>query len=352
MCLEVYAPKRDVQIPFEHERVRFESPTRLLTRYTFLVRNPGYEPIDKLLAIYPRPLFRPKIVARRDESTTGVLEYLPEHSLTDVTYILSESQDFVADEKNPNELTAELPDPNNPICLLNGLNGLWYPGNGRFSAVQGLSTRCYLLLQNHLYSSWEVHLSRPIEPGTAQWFCWEIGVDEVGCTLPDTVLGPAVFHELTSPIDVHRTFREAIQAAIRDLLTNKVETPTATIRRAQEVALREILFHLALLEERRVDIQYYELSLLTGDPKEMFLLNATELGDIRPRSGSPRVGMDDVLDADFIGQPIYEWKSGSIIEPAHPWRDSGFSLRLTMVYNKRSRPRVPRDKREISARLR
>lgn len=331
MCLEVYSPTQPVQIPYELERIRFLSPWAIHSRHTLLVRNAGYEPIHRLLALYPRAMVRPELVRTEGGREVWVPSYLPNHAAADTTDRLPELAPFVGRLGGESLYTARIADPNNPVGHLAGIAGYWYPGNIRLGPVRGLTTRCYLLLHSHSYTAWAVTFARPIEPGTAQWVCLELQVNGAGSGIPRTALGPVVFHELASPIDVRRTLSEAVQTSLRDL-----HTAPADIRRdyvaEHTAAYRRIQLELGLCYERQVDIQYYELCVQTGDPKDLFLLNSGCQGDIRPRSGSPRIGRDPQLDAEFLDEPVYEWKSGSIIEPAHPWRNSGFSVRLTLGY--------------------
>jgi hypothetical protein len=179
-------------------------------------------------------------------------------------------------------------------------------------------------------------LSDPIAPGDAHWLQLELEVPDAGELLPDSIYGPIVFHEVASPIDVRRTFVENIQNALRDVFEQRQNTPAhypdyqgfITRLDNHDRVLGEIVRTFGLALERRVDIQYYELTVETGDPKQQFLQYIFPQGDIRMRSGSPRLGAHEELDLGRIGEPVYEWKSGSILEPAHPWKNTGFSLRL------------------------
>ncbi|MGF1582561.1 MAG: hypothetical protein ACFCD0_24825 [Gemmataceae bacterium] len=100
--------------------------------------------------------------------------------------------------------------------------------------------------------------------------------------------------------------------------------------RNQSIRTRITISQFRLLDERRVDIQYYQLTVYPGDPTKQVLLVYSTQGDIRIDPESPRVGSHPDQDAEFLGQPAYTWLSGSILEPTHPWRNSGFSIRLTL----------------------
>jgi hypothetical protein len=54
--------------------------------------------------------------------------------------------------------------------------------------------------------------------------------------------------------------------------------------------------------------------------------------DIRMRSGSPRMTQNASSAPTDDDELVYEWKSGSILEPDHAWSDSGFILHLNMAY--------------------
>ena len=181
------------------------------------------------------------------------------------------------------------------------------------------------------FTAFQVDLKQPIEPQTAHWLSLRLSVDDTGVRLPTTLLGPVVLHEFASPIDVRRTISEGMQTALRILQQEDYELPKEEkIVRAE--SYNRTLDRLKLLNERSVDIQYYELFVQTGNPNELLLLSSDTHGDIRQRSGSPRIGSDPSYDIECLNEPVYEWKSGSIIEPAHPWKNSGFSVRLTLAH--------------------
>jgi hypothetical protein len=331
MCLEVYSTEQPVQIPFAHETVRFLSLRSFRIRYIVLVRNVGYKGIDLLSVIFPRPIYR-FVEEMREGSPAFAVNVA---GVVNATQRLPELGYFFGRPIN-NRLRARLADPNNPVCDLPWLEGAWNPDNATMIPPQGLTRRCFLILDAHRFTAWNVGLAQLIAPGDAHWFCWEVTVENEGDALADTLQGPMVFHELSSPIDVRQTIVETLHGALRDI---HEYGPEPGANSEQEVAIRRILLALGLYKERQVDIQYYELSVQPGDPRTQWLTSHVHQGDIRLRSSSPRVGRHQVWDSEFLDEPIYEWKSGSILEPAHPWRNLGFSVRLTLCGKKARPPR-------------
>jgi hypothetical protein len=335
MCIEVYSTEQPIQIPFEHETIRFLTPQSFRGRYTVLVRNSGYKAIDRLYLIYPRPLFYLK------KTPEGAYE-VSLKGLTDITHRLPDLGEFFS-RPTDQRISAHLPDPNNPVCDLPGLEGYWDPGNVSWLPAAGLTARCLLLLNEHHFTAWTARLQTPIAPGDAHWFCWEITVDGQGDLVEKSIYGPIIFHEIASPIDVRRTLVEALQTDLRDIHLYGPDD----LGIEHETAIRRILLAFGLLQERRVDIQYYELNVQPGDPKNQFPINCESHGDIRMRSGSPRVADHMTWDIDCLGEPVYEFKSGSIIEPAHPWKNSGFNIRLILGFGdqKKAGNKKPRRRR-------
>lgn len=326
MCLEIYSPFQPVQIPYENERIRFLSPSSMSSRYTLLVRNAGFEDLSELNALYPRALIQ--LVLAPDGTQTQFVRR-KNHGWADVTDRLPAFAPFSIGQPNPGDTIAvRMADPNNPIGFLPNISGTWHPG-GTLDVMPNLPDREKLILQSHEFTPLIIKLAAPIQPGEAQWLCLEVIVDQVGCPI-DTFFARVVFHELTSPIDVRRTIGESLHTAVRDTYTNPQAQPDNLLV-AHRMAYRGLISKLGLNRDRQVDIQYYELSVQTGDPLQQYLFGITRLGDIRPRPGSPRIGIDPQRDREFLNEPIYEWKSGSIIEPAHPWRNTGFSIRLNLA---------------------
>ncbi|HYV39359.1 MAG TPA: hypothetical protein VE988_26960 [Gemmataceae bacterium] len=332
MCIEVYSTDQPIQILYESENLRFLSPLSFRGRYILLVRNAGFRPIDLLSVLYPRRLFSATKVASKPQAKikfrgfTNITERLPEyHNALRIA--------------SPNQLEMELPDPNNPLCNLPFLRGYWDHSNIAYELpprIREKAQRCLWAYNKHHFSAWNFRLSEPIKPGDAHWFQWQFVVEDAGGLLDKTIYGPAVFHEIASPIDVRRTVVENIQNALQDVHKKKQEFDVRTegdvdnlaILGEHEEAFKAIVQDFGLAQERRVDIQYYELTVETGNPQEQFLMYMLPQGDIRLRSGSPRIGSNKKLDAGRLGEPVYEWKSGSILEPAHPWRNTGFTLRM------------------------
>ncbi len=340
MCVEVYSTDQPIQIPYENENIRFTSPRAYGARHTFLVRNAGFRPIDKLSVLYPRFLYH--------------LDTTPGHRAGHLRLTSFDNQTERMPSLHPNAtatgdnyLVMDLADPNNPMCNLPTLRGYWDHSNIEVDypkVVTENPLRSRWLFSTHHFSAWNVKLQEPIRPGDAHWFMWEFDVSDAGDPLEDSVHGPIVFHELASPIDVRRTVVETLQSALSDSWNNAQNTPPtepdygriiARETRAQGV-FEGLMKEMGIGQERRVDIQYYELTIETGDPRSQYLCSVITQGDIRLRSGSPRVDHRPGADRASIGEPVYEWKSGSILEPSHPWKNTGFSLRLAL-----SHPRPP-----------
>ena len=79
-----------------------------------------------------------------------------------------------------------------------------------------------------------------------------------------------------------------------------------------------------------MDIQYYELAIWPGPASRRKIVSWHMERDLRMRSDSPRLGEDPSREPK--DEPIFEWKSGSLLMPDHSWKDEGFILHLTMVY--------------------
>jgi hypothetical protein len=295
-----------------------------------LVRNAGYRPIEKLTAIYPRPIY--DFVKGTASKTDIRLE-----RLEDITDQLPRLLAIFAESRG-GRLEAQLPDPNNPVCNMAGLSGQWNVNNVRWDFPEACGLRCALLLKENRFTIWNARLHKPITAGDAHWLCWQITLRGEGDDAPHPTLhGPIVFHEIASPIDVRRTATEFLQTSLRDIDLELAREELDALHRnhhlAHKQAIGNILVQFGLHKERRVDIQYYELTVQTGDPRCQWLKHYYAQGDIRMRSGSPRFGRDVQLDAEFLNEPVYEWKSGSLLEPAHPWKNSGFTIRMELGYD-------------------
>jgi hypothetical protein len=219
MCLDVYSKKQPIQIPFEDIRIRFLGPDRYISRFTILVRNSGYESIDKLIFLYPRALYRSRTTTVETKPYMQIAER-DGHFLADATPSIPELATFVGIQTQPDRiLHAQIADPNYPSSFLTNVYGHWYVDNHQIRPVIGLTFISNWLLCELDFSAWEISLTKPIDPGQARWFCLELGVSDIGCAFTDTPIGSVVYHEVTSPIDVHRALIEAIQISLRDLIT-------------------------------------------------------------------------------------------------------------------------------------
>lgn len=336
MCLELYAVDQPVQIAYEEEIVRFVSPFSMVVRIMLLVRNTGYRPVTKLNAIYPHYLFK-----LEGGTTHGqVRATLPRfRDITDSIHSHNPAMQVRTDAGTGAQwLSLHLPDPNYPLATI-PLEGRWALGNVQFEFPAALTTnlrRAHFYFRELLFSPFVIALTRPILPLEAHWLRFEVEVDRVGAPLSNTLLGhPLVFHEVVSPIDVRRTTLESVQTSLRKARESKDPDD-----RLDREVLEGVLDGTGLLCERRVDLQYFELTIEPGDPMRCLLLNSVHQGDLRMRAESPQVRVTELPNGTInhgypamTEEPVYQWKSGSTLEPAHPWKNSGFSLRFTLVHS-------------------
>jgi hypothetical protein len=330
----VYSTDQPIQIPYAHENFRFLSPRAFRARYALLVRNAGFRPISVLCVLSPRVLYHYERLQVGTRRRAG----LQFHGFQNVTDQLPLDHPQARPVGN-NRLEMELADPNNPSCRFPVLSGLWDHGNLNAAIPSEVLSHPRLscsVFQRHQFSAWHVRFAAPIEPGEAHWLQWELEVLGVGEPLEEGLYGPVVFHEIASPIDVRRRVVEKLRNALQDVFRARDSLPASSPdyqQRSDRLSLHETVLNdlvrvFGLSQERRVDLQYYELTIETGDPRKQFLLSIIPQGDIYLRPGSPRIGHHEELDRGRIGEPVYEWQAGSILEPAHPWKNTGFSLRL------------------------
>jgi hypothetical protein len=347
MCFEVYA-EQPVQIPYAHETIRFLGPRSFVVCYALLIRNAGYLPIRKLSLLYPRPVMQYLPPSSDASDQLGRLVLMRFRDITD------ELSGFEKISINGNPgLRLVLADPNNPLCDLTGLTGLWFPGNWAPRVPKAVYDRgrvCHGLFSENRFAAWHLELKNEINAGEAHWYYWEITINDAGQPLPHAFFSPVVFHEIISPINVRRTVVENLQEAIKIHRLNAKKANSAGnetgVKWAElnEAAALAILEGFRLSHERMVDIQYYELTIETGDPGRLFMLQCLPYGDIRFRSEHPRVNaavqpgaelstsVPIPTGSDECGlEPAYDFKSGSILEPAHPWKNTGFSVRMVLA---------------------
>lgn len=314
MCLEIYHPEMPVQIPFKSEVVAFTGPLDFVARYTFLIRNGGSSPIERLWVLFPRGLF--------DTPTQRSVPWTKPEDITDKLGP-NANQHFLPPSRDT--LTLVQPDPNRPQFDREPLTGFWFPSaTTRWVMPPGITADHVSLMRKAELACWQVDLGdNALAPQQARWFWWEVTVRGSGSPLGRTCLRQNfVLQQLASPIDVRRTFVELFEGGQRDSQA-KGDLTTAEM-------CSELLKALGLRYERRVDIQYYELAIWPGRPSQRMIVSWHMERDLRLRSGSPRLGTDPLREPQ--GEPIYEWKSGSILEPDHAWKDEGFILHLTLAH--------------------
>ena len=277
----------------------------------------GHVDLDDLYVLYPRNVF--------SKPTAGAtVSSLLSGALTDVTVNLKDSlYGITAPLGNPDQLMLEQGNPNLPSFPRLPLVGSWYP-NSRvtWSVPSSFAADHISLMRLYKYSGWIAKLDAPIVPHESRWFSWII-TSTGGNLVEETALGfPIVIHDIAGPIDVRRTFHELYERGLR-------RHERDATRPDREQLYRNIIDDFFMLFQRRVELRYYDLTLLPGPPSERFVVSWQMDRDLRFRSGSPRHG-----DPAFNEPPdelVYEWKSGSILRPNDSWKDHGFGLKLLIA---------------------
>lgn len=305
MCLEVFHPELPIIIPYESEIIEFDGGQTATDTFSFLVRNTAHIPIRSLNVVFSRGLY--------ERTHAGEWRIA---GVRDITHTLPTS---IGELQGPNDgtLTLKLDDRHPSQHEQATLEGSWLPGDSTFS-VTG-PTRAHLcLLQKLNYTFFQVELGTLLHPQEGRWFCWQVDLRDIGVTVPSK-LGVLVLHQIASPLDVRRTLSEQVQAASR--LSQMFGPPWL-----EEVTqtLREVL---GIATERCVDVQYHELVVRPGDSKKCVLLAWTSERDLQMRSPSPRLGSDPQREP--VGELLYEWKSGSLLD--RPQNGKGFILHFTLL---------------------
>lgn len=311
MCIEVYHPDQSIVISYEVEIVDFVGPRLFVADYTLLIKNSSDSPLSILSILFPRGMY---VVENDEWRIRGV---------TDVTNTIPQRlrNCRVAEDR----LIHTQPDPNSPDQDRDPLDGQWLPEAGQFEGPhldsEGIT---FLNKTGNTFLKYNLGEGNDLAPSESRWFSWRFQVDRAGTLIDKTPLpGTEIaYHHLSSPIDVRRTIREEIQVAkARGELRGQGWTADA---------LDDLLGTLGMLpEERNVDIEYYELLVQPGPPRERAIIAWQTERDLRWRNPSPRWGR--VLNLERVGELVYQWKSGSILEPAGPWHSDGFILHLTLL---------------------
>jgi hypothetical protein len=330
MCIEVYHPEAELCIPFEHEVVIFNGPKEFESSFTFLVRNVDKKPIDRLYVLYPRCLFGiPELIdsAQREYNIPWLQR--PE----DITALMPDSSIF--DPVKDESISFVQIDPNRPQHDREPLRGYWLPGEGGWVLPKGITTDHVTFLRGIEYTAWVKLLGRPLDPGQARWFWWKTSISGAGIGLGRTTLGKkTTIHRFASPVDVRRTLSEYCETGLRSA-RRRLEMAEALGKRLEIATWKQRVHHastlpevLGLRGERRVNLEYYELDIHVGDPRDQLLMSWVSERDLRMRSNSPhRPGHPESSDT-----LIYSWKSGSILEPDHSWKGAGFVLHMTLAH--------------------
>jgi hypothetical protein len=301
MCLEVYAPDQAIKIPFAHEQVRLMRPQSVRLRYSLLVANAGRKPINELMLISPFRLLR-ETGGPGEVELRGLGNIIANLSLPD-------NHEFFS-EIDRGRLRMKLPDPLDPARTVR-LDGIYREDNGVWTFPAEMCQEHLIVLAQSPFSAWSLRLHEPIPPGDAQWFWWQVDVEKLGQPLRSSLTGAKVIHHVASPCDVRRSFREWLEASAAEY--DEINDPEYA-----EVC-RELLqmFHL---HPRRVDVQYFEYRLETGDPRRQMMDLASTEGQIKMRSMSPRIGAHPKYDSECLGEPVFEWRFGSLLDRPRNWR--------------------------------
>jgi hypothetical protein len=318
MCLEIFVADHPVAIRYEHEVVRFTSFKNYVGQYTFLLENRGHTPVSKLNVIYPKFVFNE---VKEPDEDVGF------ESVSDVTATLNGWLPGFA--MNGNSLCLIQADPNRPQFDRAPLDGLWLPGEPiEWGMPDGFNFFHLGILKRMKYGCWYAHLHTPLRPFESRWFSWRVEINGAGHSLGQTPLGaPVVLHQFASPVDVHRTLREKVETGYHRAKASFLD---------QEAKWYvDFANWFGLHFERVVDIEYFEMVVQPGNPADRLVLGWQMERDLRMRSGSPRpLDEGPLTNQNKNGELVYEWKSGSMLEPDHAWTDQGFVLHLSMAYRR------------------
>lgn len=319
MCLEVYAPNGKIVIPFANESIRFLTPNAIRSRYSVLIRNAGRRPIRELFFLSPYQLLA-------DGEVRGQVELRGPGSI--VRDLRASDEFFIGMEGT--RLSMRMPDPTDTSRWRPILHGDLFEDNGVFQFPSGTEESHVLLMQRSPFTGWSLPLTHPINPGNAQWFWWQINVANIGSTFA-TFREPRVIHRIASPFDVRRTFKEYLETAIARFDGEDPEYGQTA---------RELMELFNLNNKRNVDMEYYELRVEPGDPLRQILDYWEVEGALEMRSRSPRVADNSFYEGEAAGQPVYEWRLGSLFRRRRWWQsppNESFMLRLSLSFQ----PRAP-----------
>lgn len=325
MCLDVYAKGIPTSIIYEKEFVEFLKPDEVLCTYFFLLKNCSNTPINSLYAIYPAPLYH-----------FASPDYVELTGVEDVSEKLPHYLRQVKTAKQNTQLSLLQPDPNRPQFNRDSVVGEWNPGKSSDEFViwpssEDVTEDHVLAIKNTDFSCWTAKLAKPLIAGQSRWFGWQAVVKNAGIQIPITPLRlPVVRLQIASPIDVHRTLREALESS---MWAAEVSGNMAELAHVY----RQVIRDLGLDLERRVDLQYFELEVRPGRYDTRMMLTWQMERDLRMLAGSPIVpgaaASKPYHPQDVDDGPIYRWKSGSMLEPEHVWTDKGFVLHLQLLFN-------------------
>jgi hypothetical protein len=342
MCIEIYCREQPIKILFEQEVIQFSDPFTFTARYLLLIKNAGFVPISQLQLLYPRYLLSSERFVSPDDNKPRLRFHFDNIVCVPEPPRAGSGFDHVL-IMDGHEASIGLADPNLPLSDRNGLTGQWCHESGKFRLPHGSVVEHHggmfdRTCRRHRFSAWELALPHAIPSNGSQWFQFEIGITDAGTSLPCRVKRePIVFHEFASPIDVRRTIVELVQTDLRE--AHYQYNSAGDDQTKRQLSARSIHGLEALIDDfgldrlRQVDIEYYELTIEAGDPDSQYVGYCIPQGDIRLRPGSPRVEpvFDEGGTTPKFWQPVYYWKSGSILEPAHPWKNTGFTIRLGLT---------------------
>ena len=292
------------------------------------------------MLIYPRPLYELPPTPEDDETPIAAMI----RGLRDITHRLGDNLNKYMELKPPDaqgrsRIRMLHPDPADPSrnLPLEDMEGDWLPGNVTWQMPSGFTSGWGHLLNDLGFTVWQASLTQPIDPGSAQWFWWQMRVTGAGDVLPKSMFGSVAYHQFASPIDVRRTLEESLRSAVAVSSFPDQDAPDEI----RPGFYRDIIakmqdtfgFYQTLMPDqpRGVDNIFYHLSLETGKPNRQFPIYVDVQGDIRPYAESPRVGRSPMWDHGHLDEPVFDWKWGSALLPPHPWQGHGFSIRIGLA---------------------
>ncbi len=315
MCLEAFHPEQPIVIRYENEVVEFIGNSEIRGVYCLLIQNAGRSPIERLSFLYPSWL--PK-------SESGN----PADLTLDAVSVLDAPLTLLGGEYDASQqrFTLNQPDPNRPQFLRPPLSGEWLPNKGHLTmSLPGSPIEALQILEcfgtTFFQLEWEPDAY--LAPNESRWIVLEISCQRPCTRIDQSVLGcPVIIHQLASPYDVRHTTEELLEQIERALEGQWLSDVVRNLRQ-----------DIGIIAPRRVDMEYYELTVYPGPATERFVIDWHAERDLRMRSNSPRMVLDHPDTPPLHrGEMVFDWKSGSMLKPdGYPWKHEGFFLHLTFA---------------------